>query len=175
MTQVRIAPVGTADVEPGLVEPLTAMLGALVRADAALGWTDPPSQQEISDLLHDLAAASPQNACALVAWSDEEVAGFGYWTRYARPTHRPHADLEKLAVSPDFPRLGIGRRLVQDLAARARAAGIEQLTLDFRGDNARAEALYLSEGFVEYGRLVDFVAPADDRRYDMVLHVLNLR
>ncbi|RNI20276.1 hypothetical protein EFY87_15085 [Flexivirga caeni] len=49
------------------------------------------------------------------------------------------------------------------------------MTLDFRGDNERAERLYLSEGFREYGLLRGFVAPDAGRRLDMVLHVQDLR
>jgi ribosomal protein S18 acetylase RimI-like enzyme len=175
VSPVVLEPVGAGDVRPELVTPLTAMLGELVRADAALGWTDPPSADEVASLLHELAADSPHDAYAVIARADDDVAGFGYWKRYSRPTHRPHADLVKLAVSPAHPRQGIGRTLLRGLIDAARTAGIEQLTLDFRGDNARAESLYLSAGFREYGRLPDFVAPSPDRRFDMVLHVLDLR
>lgn len=175
MTGLRLDRVEAAGIEPGLVRTLTVLLGALVHADAALGWTEPPGEDEITGLLHELADASPSNACGLVARLEDEVVGFGYWRRYARPTHRPHADLEKLATSAQHPRRGIGRGLLGGLIAEARTAGVEQLTLDFRGDNVAAERLYLSAGFREYGRLSDFVAPADGRRLDKVFHVLDLR
>lgn len=174
MTNVRAVPIGQ-DVESDLVTALTDLLGARVRSDAALGWTEPPPRDEIASLLNGLTTAGPQEACALVGLIDETVVGFGYWRRYFRPTHRPHADLEKVVVSLDHPRRGIGRRLVRGLVEHARSAGVEQLTLDFRGDNSIAESLYLSEGFREYGRLPGFVAPADGRRLDKVFHVIDLR
>ncbi|MDN5574084.1 MAG: hypothetical protein L0G19_09255 [Micrococcales bacterium] len=37
-------------------------------------------------------------------------------------------------------------------------------TLDLREGNERAQHLYASEGFREYGRLADFVAPGDGTR-----------
>ncbi|GAA3068567.1 hypothetical protein GCM10020254_10370 [Streptomyces goshikiensis] len=100
--------------------------------------------------------------------------GFGYWLRYARPTHRPHADLEKLAVDFAAQGHGVGRALTVALVEDARAAGIEVLTLDVRGDNANALALYRSLGFSEYGRLPGFVA-VGERRYDKVFLMLDLR
>lgn len=60
------------------------------------------------------------------------------------------------------------------MIADARAAGIEVLTLDARGDNNAALGLYASLGFTEYGRLPDFVA-VGDRRYDKVFCMLDLR
>lgn len=171
----RIVPLEDDTLDAAAVVQLTALLAELVRDDAALGWVDPPGVEEIEKLLKQLLAREPGDAHAVVAFVDEEVAGFGYWTRYPRPTHRPHADLEKLAVGTRFGGRGLGRALLRELIAGARTAGVEQLTLDFRGDNARAEKLYLSEGFREYGRLREFVAPADGRRLDKVLHVLDLR
>ncbi len=52
-------------------------------------------------------------------------------------------------------------------------AGIEVLTLDFRGDNGSAAALYRSLGFTEYGRLPRFVA-VGPARYDKVFYALDL-
>ncbi len=102
------------------------------------------------------------------------MVGLGYWLRYARPTHRPHADLEKLAVDAAAHGRGIGRALTAALIADARRAGIEVLTLDARGDNSNALHLYRSLGFTEYGRLPDFVA-VGTRRYDKVLYLLDFR
>lgn len=50
------------------------------------------------------------------------------------------------------------------LLEQAQTAGIEHLTLDLREGNERAQHLYASEGFREYGRLADFVAPGDGTR-----------
>lgn len=177
-------------VEVADVTAMTGMLDILVRGDAALGWTDPPSSQEVHDLLTALVAAGPADARILVARPhrrssaapppDENghrarVVGFGYWQRYERSTLRNNADLVRLAVAPDVAGRGIGRALLRALISTARTAGCEQLTIDFRGDNHRAERLYLSEGFTEYGRLQHFVAPDADRRFDKVFQVLDLR
>lgn len=151
------------------------ILADLVRGGAALGWVEPPSPEEVSELLgHVLSAAHAGDASLRAAYVDGRMVGLGYWLRYARPTHRPHADLEKIAVDAAAHGRGIGRALTAALIADAREAGIEVLTLDARGDNSNALHLYRSLGFTEYGRLPDFVA-VGTRRYDKVLYLLDFR
>ncbi|MEU0400711.1 N-acetyltransferase [Streptomyces sp. NPDC006197] len=151
------------------------ILSDLVRGGAALGWVEPPSRDEVAELLgHVLSAVRAGDAALRLAYVDHRLVGLGYWLRYARPTHRPHADLEKIAVDTAAQGLGIGRALTGSLIADAREAGIEVLTLDARGDNANALHLYRSLGFTEYGRLPDFVA-VGERRYDKVFYMLDFR
>jgi ribosomal protein S18 acetylase RimI-like enzyme len=158
------------------------LLCGLVADGAALGWVEPPGADEVRELLDGLSAdvaggdAAVAIAVAFTADGDvgEEVAGFGYWRRYRRPTHRPHADLEKLAVDPRRQGTGLGRALLSALIAAALDRQVEVLTLDLRGDNARAVALYEKLGFHRYGRLENFVA-VGPARYDKLLFALDLR
>lgn len=152
-----------------------AILAELVAGGAALGWVEPPSKPEIGALLAKVSAASRAGDGALrLAYAGDRLVGLGYWLRYERPTHRPHADLEKIAVSSEAQGLGVGRQLTAALIDSARTAGVEVLTLDARGDNANALHLYRTLGFREYGRLPDFVA-VGERRYDKVFYMLDLR
>ncbi|MFJ5829333.1 GNAT family N-acetyltransferase [Streptomyces sp. NPDC093089] len=151
------------------------ILADLVRGGAALGWVEPPTADEVARLLDGVVAAVRAGDASLrAAYVDGRLVGLGYWLRYARPTHRPHADLEKVAVDGAAHGQGIGRALTAALIGDAERAGIEVLTLDARGDNTRALALYRSLGFGEYGRLPDFVA-VGERRYDKVFCMLDLR
>jgi ribosomal protein S18 acetylase RimI-like enzyme len=151
------------------------ILADLVRGGAALGWVDPPSRDEVAELLdHVTSGVHAGNAALRAAYIDRQLVGLGYWQRYARPTHRPHADLEKIAVGDAAQGRGVGRALTAALVADARRAGIEVLTLDARGDNSNALSLYRSLGFTEYGRLPDFVA-VGERRYDKVFYMLDFR
>jgi ribosomal protein S18 acetylase RimI-like enzyme len=152
-----------------------AILADLVCAGAALGWVEPPGRPEVAALLADVGrAAGAGDAALLAAYEDGRLLGFGYWRRYARPTHRPHADLEKVAVDAAAQGRGVGRALTSALVDAARAHRIEVLTLDARGDNETALRLYRGLGFTEYGRLRDFVA-FGERRYDKVFYALDLR
>jgi ribosomal protein S18 acetylase RimI-like enzyme len=151
------------------------ILADLVGAGAALGWVEPPSRREVDGLLGRVVEAALAGDGALrLAYLDRQLIGLGYWLRYDRPTHRPHADLEKLAVDASAHGRGVGRALAARLIADARQAGIEVLTLDARGDNAPALQLYRSLGFTEYGRLPGFVA-VGDHRFDKVLCLIDLR
>ena len=57
-----------------------------------------------------------------------------------------------ISVLRDCWGLGIGRALLRTCVEQAKSAGYAQLELDVVADNARAVALYESEGFTEYGR-----------------------
>ncbi|HEV7898179.1 MAG TPA: N-acetyltransferase [Planosporangium sp.] len=152
-----------------------AILAGLVAGGAALGWTEPPAVEEIEALLSEVGLAALAGDAALrAAYDGAELVGLGYWRRYARPTHQPHADLERVAVDDGAQGRGVGRALTAVLVDAARESGIEVLTLDARGDNDKALALYRSLGFVQYGRLADFVAIGASR-YDKVFYALDLR
>lgn len=159
----------------GLAVAAHRLLADLVAGGAALGWVEPPTPDEVAALLDGVRSAVRTGDGALrVAYTGGRLVGLGYWLRYRRPTHRPHADLAKLAVDGAVHGRGVGRALTAALIADARAAGIEVLTLDARADNVRALRLYRSLGFTEYGRLPGFVA-VGARRYDTVLCLLDLR
>jgi ribosomal protein S18 acetylase RimI-like enzyme len=152
-----------------------AILEGLVAGGAALGWVEPPALEEIAALLSEVGlAALAGNATLRAAYDGPELVGVGYWRRYSRPTNQPHADLEKVAVDDRAQGRGVGRALTAALVDAARESGIEVLTLDARGDNARALKLYRSLGFVEYGRLADFAAVGASR-YDKVFYAIDLR
>jgi ribosomal protein S18 acetylase RimI-like enzyme len=163
------------ELEAGFAASAGRILADLVTGGAALGWVEPPSADEVAELLgHVVSSVRPGDAALRAAYLDRRLVGLGYWLRYARPTHRPHADLEKVAVDAAAQGRGVGRALTVALISDARAAGIEVLTLDARGDNTKALHLYGSLGFTEYGRLPRFVA-VGERRYDKVFSMLDLR
>jgi ribosomal protein S18 acetylase RimI-like enzyme len=171
---LRVVDVGNTE-DLSFVERASQLLQGLVSNGAALGWVDPPSTDEVGGLFRELAIASEHgDACLLATWVGPDLAGIGYWRRYNRPTHRPHADIEKVAVDPRYQGHGLGRQLMNQLISAAVSAGIEMLTLDFRGDNEHAAKLYKSLGFTEYGRLPRFVA-VGTMRHDKVLYALDLR
>lgn len=164
--------VGPAGLEDGQVADAAGLLGRLVAGGAALGWVVPPSPAEVRGLLG--GPWDGDEAALAVAAEGGRLVALGYWRRYARPTHRPHADVEKVAVDPEFQGRGLGRRLMTELIGAARAARVETLTLDLRGDNVAAAALYESLGFRRYGRLERFVAVGDER-WDKLFYALDLR
>lgn len=147
----------------------------LVRDGAAIGWVDPPTEAEVADHLDQVFAAARAGDAALrAAYVGDRLAGLGNWLRYPRPTHRLNADVQKIVVDPELQGYGIGREITAALIADARRTGIEVVTLDARGDNERALALYRSLGFSEYGRLPGFVN-FRGHRYDKICYLIDLR
>ena len=62
------------------------------------------------------------------------------------------ADMMNLAVAPEYRRLGIGEKLVNELISQLKDDQVTCLTLEVRVSNASAIALYEKLGFVEVGR-----------------------
>jgi len=143
---------------------------AIALARSTLTTGDPTSRLEGSDERENATGAGSQPINADVGM----VTGLGYWRRYTRPTNRVHADIPLLLVDMSARGQGIGGWLLDSLMTAARAAGIEQLTLDARGDNHAAHSLWRSRGFTQYGVLTDFVA-VGDARFDKTFWVTDLR
>jgi ribosomal protein S18 acetylase RimI-like enzyme len=171
----EFAVVRSGDDRPSVTD-VIALVQVVMGGGAALGWSGVPTDAEAAawwaELLADQAAG---RACAVAAWSsDGSLVGLGQWRRYPKPPQARNADLEKVFVRAAERGSGIGTELMERLVDEAQDAGIEQLTLDCRGNNHGAIRLYEQLGFVEYGRLLDFVAAGSDR-WDKVLMVLDLR
>lgn len=64
----------------------------------------------------------------------------------------PRASLASLAVAPQWRRQGLGRALLRDAVARARAASFRWLSLEVDCANRGAAALYRREGFAPLRR-----------------------
>lgn len=142
---------------------------------AALGWSGVPTVEEARAWWHELLAErSAGRAAVSAAYDGDVLVGLGEWRRYALAPQRQNADLEKVFVRAATRRSGLGAALMVDLVAQARAAGVETLTLQCRGNNHGAIRLYQRLGFSEYGRLPDFVA-AGEHRWDKVLMSVDLR
>ncbi|MBO1754370.1 GNAT family N-acetyltransferase [Allobranchiibius sp. CTAmp26] len=173
-TTLSVHSLSDGELDETLIDQTTELLGELIAGGAALGWLSPPPRAEIAAVLSRIATAPDGSATLLVARHEGRLAGFGFWERYARPTFARHADLVLLAVGDSWQGAGVGRRLCGELVASARRAGVEKLTVDFRDDNVRAQALYESLGFRRYGVLGDFVV-AGGQRFDRMMYVLDLR
>ena len=73
------------------------------------------------------------------------------------------ADMMNLAVSPEYRRRGIGRKLVQALVTQLSANDVRSLTLEVRISNDGAIALYNDLGFTQVGRRPNYYSnPKED-------------
>jgi ribosomal protein S18 acetylase RimI-like enzyme len=141
----------------------------------AVGWTGVPSGPSIAAWLDEiLVAVRAGQARFAVVLLAGRIEALGRWERYRKETVALNADVQQVMVHPRARGHGLARVLVDALVADAREHGVEVLTLDVRGNNHAAMALYESCGFRVSGRLPDFVAVGNER-WDRVLYAQDLR
>ena len=69
------------------------------------------------------------------------------------------SDIQTIALDASLRGRGRGRALLRALIATALERGARELFLEVRDDNAPAQTLYASEGFVEIGRRPGYYQP----------------
>lgn len=83
---------------------------------------------------------------------EQGLAGMATFFRESRSKIQHKANVYAVYVDPVARKHGVGRALMQELIARAKAApGLEQLMLSVTSSNVAAKRLYESLGFVCYG------------------------
>jgi GNAT superfamily N-acetyltransferase len=90
-------------------------------------------------------AISPPNGVLLLARRGGEPVGCGAVKFLTGGT----AELKRMWVAPSARGLGLARRILVELEARARTAGCQRAQLDTNGTLVEAIALYRSAGYVE--------------------------
>ncbi len=150
------------------------VLHAVVAAGGAVGYLTPPPRAVTDGWLEEtLAAVRAGDAAFAAGVVAGRVEATGVWRRGPAPIFTHTAEVGKVMAHPDARGLGLGRLVVGGLIDRARAAGLELLTLGVRGNNHGSIDLYRSLGFVEWGRLPNVIEVGDDR-YDDVRMCLEL-
>ena len=91
------------------------------------------------------ADMAPQSGLILLARLDGEPVGCGVLWHHGRGV----ADAKRMWVAPRARGLGLGRRLLVELEAHARAAGVHTLRLETNRALAEAIALYRASGYEE--------------------------
>jgi ribosomal protein S18 acetylase RimI-like enzyme len=164
-----------AAASPELYDAVHRVVTAVMEHGGAVGWLGVPTRDETVAWLDGILAAVAADQARFAVLSDRDrIEALGRWARYEKPTVAVNADIQQVMVHPAARGRGLARMIVAALVADARRHGVETLTLDVRGNNHAAMALYESLGFTVCGRLPDFVAVGDDR-WDRVLFRLDLR
>ncbi|HZV08317.1 MAG TPA: GNAT family N-acetyltransferase [Novosphingobium sp.] len=77
------------------------------------------------------------------------------------------AELLLFAIDAAWQRQGLGRRLLEDVLAQARSAGIRRMLLEVRAGN-KAEQLYRTLGFAPIGRRAGYYRAQNGERLDAI-------
>ena len=108
-------------------------------------------------------------ACGYDAWvlradGDGQLAGY-FLLMYAPD----EAHLLDVAVAGARHGAGLGRFLLDRIAARARAQGVESILLEVRPSNERALQVYRRYGYTEIGRRKGYYPAHEGRREDAIV------
>lgn len=82
--------------------------------------------------------------CVLFAQWNGQLAGCG---AFAPAAPEGMAEIKRVYVRKDYRRLGIARRVTEELIVRARSAGYRTAAISTWDDNSQALALYYQMGF----------------------------
>lgn len=82
-------------------------------------------------------------------------------------------ELLLIAVKPEYRGRGLGKALLEDLAASAKARGAKRLFLEMRSNNP-AERIYRSFGFLPIGRRREYYSLGDGTKIDAITFGLDL-
>lgn len=90
---------------------------------------------------------------------DEEAGTLVGYAGLRAPRGTRDADVQTIAVAEAARGHGRGRILLRSLLQEAQNRGAHEMFLEVRADNPGAEALYISEGFVEIARRPGYYQP----------------
>jgi RimJ/RimL family protein N-acetyltransferase len=148
---------------------VAALLVAAAARGEALGLaatvTEPEYRAHLAGLLADAERGDAGLAVAIRAGAG--VIGTAQWRRSPHPPRRVLAELDRVVVVRGARGAGVGQALVEAVAADAREHGVELLSLEVRGNNHGAIALYERLGFRRAGLLPNAVA-VGSTRFDML-------
>ena len=112
---------------------------------------------EPASLERALSAGIEAGDAVLVAEADGRLRGFAWWSPRGAFARSPY--LRLLIVAPDAVGRGVGSALMDAFEAAAFATAADVFLL-VTHDNDAAQRFYLRRGYVEVGRLADYVRPA---------------
>lgn len=107
--------------------------------------------------------------CWTVRDADGALAGY-YLLMYALD----EAHLLDVAVASKRQRQGLGRLLLDRIAARARSQGMTSILLEVRPSNDRALRVYRQYGYLAIGRRKGYYPAGPDGREDAIVMRLEL-
>jgi len=148
------------------------LVSAVVELGGAVGWLHVPDAAECAAWLGDVLDKVVRGRGALVVVRRAvRVEALGMWLGLDAPVFAQNAEIRRVMVHPDSRGGGLARVVMEGLAASAQAAGVEVLRLGVRGNNHVAQALYESLGWVEAGRIPDFIGVGDERWDDVTYYL----
>ena len=147
-------------------EPIADLLDHYVATSTSLWRTVPYDRAERRQWLAGVTPTRP----VIVAELDGVLAGYASLSDFRRGEGYLGCAEDSVYVVPGHQRRGLGRRLLSELIARARVAGLHTLIGGISADQAPSIALHAALGFHEVGRL-----PAIGRKWGRPLDLVLMQ
>ncbi|NQX47325.1 GNAT family N-acetyltransferase [Paenibacillus tritici] len=148
--------VSLQELSPQLVPQLSSLLIAVVEDGASIGFLPPLGQEEAATYWQNVPGPAVRLWAAL---EGDTIVGSVQLHVVLKPNALHRAEIAKLMVHPAHRRKGIAGVLLETAEQAAAAGGRTLLVLDtWEGDPSNL--LYQSRGYIEAGRIPDYVVSA---------------
>lgn len=81
------------------------------------------------------------------------------------------AQINNIAVHPDFRRLGVGEQVLRQVIAQLRTSGVTMVTLEVRPSNIGAQTLYRKLGFRMIGLRKGYYTNPPEDAFVLAIHL----
>ncbi|QUL56004.1 GNAT family N-acetyltransferase [Paenibacillus tritici] len=144
------------ELSPQLVQQLSSLLIAVVEDGASIGFLPPLGQEEAAAYWQNVPGSAVRLWAAL---EGDTIVGSVQLHVVLKPNAPHRAEIAKLMVHPAHRRKGIAGALLETAEQAAAAGGRTLLVLDTR-EGDPSNLLYQSRGYIEAGRIPDYVISA---------------
>ena len=151
--------------------PAILAINNLAVAETTASWNYAPASLESRQAW--FAGMTAKGDPVLAARRGGELVGYAYWGPFRPADGYIYTVENSVYVRKDLHGQGVGRRLMLELIARARAKGLHAIVAGIGAENTGSIAFHARLGFTEYGRMPQ-VGAKFGRWMDLVLMQLML-
>jgi phosphinothricin acetyltransferase len=151
--------------------PAILAINNLAVAETTASWNYAPASLESRQAW--FAGMTAKGDPVLAARRGGELVGYAYWGPFRPADGYIYTVENSVYVRKDLHGQGLGRLLMLELIARARAKGLHAIVAGIGAENAGSIAFHARLGFVEYARMPQ-VGAKFGRWMDLVLMQLTL-
>jgi ribosomal protein S18 acetylase RimI-like enzyme len=146
---------------------LAALLVDAIDSGASTSFLPPLAPERALAWWRNAVAIDDPRGATLVVRDDDGIAGCVQLVPAWAPNQPHRGEIAKLLVHRRARRRGLGRALMLEAEARARAAGLTLLTLDTRRGDA-ADALYRALGWTPAGVIPNYAVDRHGVPHDTI-------
>ena len=155
MENIIVKPQWITDLDQSKRSRMIDLILESIKDEGMLGFEE-GHKQSIFNFVDDFSSRLSGNSCWLLqAEIGNELAYSVIMERWGNPTGSHIAELKKAIVNPKFRGNGLVLNAIFEILKKAEIENIDRFVIDVR-EGTRAEKLWRSLGFKEFGRIDDY-------------------